>query len=92
LCGKCPLSRISHGIKPDARRLIYPTIAIRIDNISAFVIDSHFKKYYTHHIEVTPICDYFTKYPVMLIKHTRIYLRVLFIFPQKRRLIQWILD
>ena len=36
-----------------------PTNTIRFHDNLTFVIDLHFEKYYTHHIEVTPICAYF---------------------------------
>jgi hypothetical protein len=80
---KMQMVGIRHGIKPGARRLAYPTISIRIHNNFVFVIDSHFERYYTHHIEVTPICDYFTQYPVLSI-NTRGCFRVYFLYSLKK--------
>jgi hypothetical protein len=69
-----------------------PTIHIRNHNDPIFVIDSHFEKYYTHFIEVTPTCAYFMETLRLVDQDTRIFPRVFFLFPQKRRLTQWIQD
>lgn len=62
--GKCLLIRIRQQVKWGASRLfVHPAIPIRIHNNPKFVIDLHFEKYYTHHIEVTPTCDYFMEVP-----------------------------
>ena len=67
-----------------ARRFFNPTTPIRIHDNPVFVIDSHFKWYYTHLIEVTPLCAYFMEYPVLSSEHTRMYLRVFFIYSLKK--------
>jgi len=81
--GNCPLSRISYQIKQAARSFINPTTSIRNHNNPVFVIDSHFEKYYTHPIEVTPTCAYFTQYPVLSI-NTRGCIRVYFLYSLKK--------
>jgi len=82
--GEYPLTRIIHEIKQDARSFACPTIPIRIHDNPIFVIDSHFEKYYTHPIEVTPSCAYFMEYPVLSSEHTRICPRVFFIYSLKQ--------
>lgn len=57
-----PIRQHQAQIKQDAHSFQTYNFSTILQN-PIFVIDSHFEEYYTHHIEVTPICDYFMEIP-----------------------------